>query len=67
MISKNDSGPAFPASFVHGSVFHKGMTLRDWFAGQVLSGTINDRYSGKDSLAEKCYEIADAMLKEREK
>jgi hypothetical protein len=29
-------GPAFPA--VAGSVGFRGMTLRDWFAGQALAG-----------------------------
>ena len=44
----------------------KGMTLRDYFSGQVLSGNI--RLDGADNphiLAAKIYEIADAMLKER--
>lgn len=50
-----------------------GMTLRDYFAGQALAGgTINLRAMSFESsvaamatLAEACYEVADAMLKER--
>lgn len=41
------------------------MTLRDYFAGQALS-----KQSGENSTTatvEYCYELADAMLKEREK
>ena len=44
-----------------------GMTLRDYFAGQIAIGLIasGDVY-GVISLAEACYEQADAMLKVRE-
>lgn len=45
----------------------QGMTLRDWFAGQVLHGLIS-KY-GTDSrmhvYAEKSYQMADKMLAER--
>ena len=47
-----------------------GMTLRDWFAGQALSGLANhadfDHYeqeSHSANLATLAYAIADAMLK----
>lgn len=57
------------------------MTLRDWFAGQAISARLkiaedyNDscRANGTDSrlafsdVAESCYELADAMLAERER
>ena len=45
----------------------EAMTLRDYFAGQVLCGwaiTGNPRFDPKDD-AEWCYKLADAMLKER--
>lgn len=58
------------------------MTLRDWFAGQVLVGLISklpvidqtgefgckvdDKIAYNDDVAESCYCIADAMLKARE-
>jgi hypothetical protein len=58
----------------------KGMTLLDYFAGQILKGTLsNDAFyyrlvtESKDSdlgreryLAEHCYIYAKAMLEERE-
>lgn len=57
----------------------KGMSLRDWFAGQALTTVLATCYqisrtgvfASDDDLAlavaEKSYAIADAMLKEREK
>jgi len=63
-----------------GDVYHQvGMTLRDWFAGQALAGTLanhdammkffNGLTDGQDlvdTLAEAAFETADAMLKARE-
>ena len=55
---------------------YKGMTIRDYFAAKAMQGIISvyDRRAGfktmeKESidLAKTSYEIADAMLKEREK
>lgn len=42
-----------------------GMTLRDWFAGQALS-RLADASSSYDEIAKWVYELADAMLKQRE-
>jgi len=39
---KDDGGPAFPNNDQHGCAF-TGMTLRDWFAGQVLVGHSSQR------------------------
>lgn len=72
----NDGGPAFPAPHIT----TQGMTLRDWFAGQALSGIreLQGNYvSDSDQerrtaerraewAAEAAYRYADAMLKERE-
>jgi hypothetical protein len=63
----NDGGPAFPIPY--GQVMTKsgmGMTLRDWFAGQVLTGMLSQsgRYSMKDA-AENAYAFADAMIAQR--
>jgi hypothetical protein len=49
------------------------MTLRDWFAGQTLSGIAKDYQSGYDdpnsymakNLALRAYGIADAMMEAR--
>lgn len=54
-----DGGPAYPCVYGHPA----GMTLRDYFAGTALSNL-----SATDlpaAIARGCYEIADAMLRER--
>jgi len=46
----------------------KGMTLRDYFAGQALSGIFSSDAGTdlEDSVAaRRCYEMAEAMLKAR--
>jgi hypothetical protein len=55
---------------------HMGMTLRDYFAAQALTGAqiwdavINGKNAqfsaGTEKLAEVAYAVADAMLKARE-
>ena len=46
----------------------KGMTLRDYFAAKVITGAFQTVSPGSQSeLAERAYEIADAMLNQREK
>jgi len=68
----NDGGPAFP-NIVVGNRISPGMTLRDWFAGQVANGdaaaedgwgTVTDELISK--RVNLYYRIADAMLAERE-
>lgn len=52
-----------------------GMSLRDWYKGQALIGAVAESYRNgnefgwatPESVAKKCGEYADAMLKEREK
>lgn len=44
------------------TIFQEGMTLRDWFAGQVL---VSLREFDPDTRARHAYRIADAMLRER--
>lgn len=44
---------------------HKIMTLRDWFAGQALVGLMQRRDRTLPQLAEKAYDIADAMKEAR--
>lgn len=69
MSKIKQGGQAFPrasANQYHTSET-EGMTLRDWFAGQALAGAI--AYAGRDtaeSIAQLCFEQADAMLKARE-
>lgn len=69
----NDGGPAFPGQPWPNKtgVYEKapGMTLRDWFAGQVLCGVMGgDHRLPRVKVMAKCaYEYADAMLAERSK
>jgi hypothetical protein len=44
----------------------KNMTLRDWFAGQVILHDGGGEYSPAE-FAKAAYALADAMLTEREK
>ena len=72
-MSRTDGGPAFPVqrdqstSVITGT---KGMSLRDWFAGQALQAIIPRAPSdaaqknGKH-YAKIAYKMANAMLDER--
>jgi hypothetical protein len=76
----NDGGPAFPIAPVGTgdprdgmTSGNPGMTLRDWFAGQVIVGLLARDSSiepgncpTKDEYAKECREIADTMLRARE-
>ena len=65
--------PAFPTG-TGVTPYKSGMTLRDYFAGQALAGTLeqgveNDMHYGwwhePSKIAQRAYAIADAMLKAR--
>lgn len=66
---------AFPFQYDNGPG-SRGMSLRDWFAGQALAGDLATQsddfgfYDNSASVAEsyaiRAYELADAMLKVRE-
>lgn len=66
----DDGGPAFPQGHLDGPhVNPSGMSLRDWFAGQALSGymtIVDDRPAPNYQYdARLMYELADAMLAAR--
>jgi hypothetical protein len=83
MSTITDGGPAFPMSYDNSLAYtypsHQGMTLRDWFAGQVIpsvyttamreaeqgSGLFQDEH-WRIGLAADAYALADAMLAARE-
>ena len=68
MDQTNNGGPAFPCYDARGFV-SEGMSLRDYFAGQALAGMLADstRQGSLENYTEDAYDIADAMLAEREK
>ena len=84
----NDGGPAFPCE-TYGlrngketTIPTNGMSLRDYFAGQALAGSLASQTpesywafvssgsaandSAKNGIAKLCYDLADAMLAARE-
>jgi hypothetical protein len=71
MMRKNDGGPAHPVCTGNPDHWQKGMSLRDWFAGQALTGIIsnpnNMRTETFGTFARDAYIFADAMLAERAK
>lgn len=65
-MSKPENPFAFPSPEDDRASDGSGMTLRDWFAGQALTGLLAgviEHYPAQASAA--AYEIADAMLAER--
>jgi len=68
MSKIKDGGAAFPVAVpVEFQFAEAGMSLRDWFAGQIasgmaaFSGTSGVSYSPAD-IAGRAYEVADALL-----
>jgi len=67
MSEIDDGGSAFPHPT---SPQIKGMTLRDWFAGQALIGVVSHdahRFTSGLALAQRAYLLADAMIAEGKK
>lgn len=71
-----DGGPAFPVPeqnrLSDGTYCNEGMSLRDWLAGQALTGVLAGYWSNADAcgfsprdFAETAYEQADAMIAAR--
>ena len=71
MNYKPNGGPAFPLKREPEDREQLGMTLRDYFAGQVIAswGEVNwnDSHQQREAIAITAYGIADAMLQERAK
>ena len=68
----DDGGPAFPLPLPPKAPFQEygrtgkaGMTLRDWFAGQVLVGSYQAACANANHAARNAYRLADAMLAAR--
>lgn len=74
-MKTKDGGPAFHSITCKNGdnytaptlVYHKGMSLRDWFAGQALAILADANVNlTAEELAKCCYQNADAMLEQRE-
>ena len=73
----NDGGPAFHSITVKNGdnynapvhTYHRGMSLRDWFAGQAMTAIIGNVYCTPDTtfkeISGRAYAQADAMLAAR--
>lgn len=71
--SNKDGGSAFPRENYFADVLdgQPGMSLRDWFAGMALQGGISGCAARGEPISYKnmaalAYEMADAMIEERE-
>lgn len=62
----NISPPAFPTWIADDSMV-PGMTLRDYFAAQALTGLLTESSGdfSNDAIAQLAYSLADGMLKAR--
>lgn len=68
MNKRIDGGPAFPIPWEY-VVSETGMSLRDYFAGQALTGLLvnyNSKLDSPESAAELADAIADAMIARRD-
>lgn len=71
--SQTDASDAFCGTYVA----EKGMSVRDFFAGQALAGMLADPNEApkdgqplrewRDITAAACYQLADAMIQQRSK
>jgi hypothetical protein len=71
VVNKETEGAAFPVPDIDGGAVAEGMTLRDYFAAKAMQGILTATLTpttvwSQDELAETAYNVADAMLKERE-
>lgn len=82
-MTTDNGGPAFPGApkdmwipSPHGGMDRasawgwdpeQGMSLRDWFAGMAMQGMANSVHHCAQVIADRAYEVADAMLEERKR
>ncbi len=72
----NVGGPAFPSSTKQIQEGAGGMSLRDYFAGQALTGVMANSYVAKElqeagrlsseDIVFTAYKVADLMIKKRQ-
>ncbi len=71
-MKDENTEPAFPVINSDHMPEYRGMSLRDWFAGQWLAGAAADPGFAWDEIStlamvSKAYEVADAMMEARKK
>lgn len=64
--NKSEGGPAFPQTYLNPVEQMRGMTMRDYFAGQALA-VVFDAGKNDGANARQAYNMADALLAERSK
>ena len=72
--TKPNNPLAFPSEVGSREALQKGMTLRDYFAAKAMNGYLSASIDlighgmpiDAKNIANECYLIADAMLKQRE-
>ena len=57
----NNGGPAFPTGTAY-----QGISLRDYFAAKAMQGLMDAPMSNAE-IADEAYQMADLMIKAREK
>ena len=68
MITKHTGGTAFPYGEKNITLRHsEGMTLRDYFAAKAMQAIFSRNAYSITQVAGEAYDIADAMLRERQK
>ncbi len=68
-MTRPDNPHAFPQPDASGRISEEGMSLRDYFAARAMQGmVVGTEYVGlgPERIAVDAYELADAMLKERD-
>ena len=68
MMKNNDDETAFPVAIGQTAADMKGMSLRDWFAGQVIAGMYtNQRYDYFEyhECARVAYKQANELMEAR--
>lgn len=72
----HDGGPAFPVSTSDPRIGHQdgygtwqfpGLSVRDYFAAKAMQSIVGRGFNTWDLVAERAYEMADAMLAARDK
>ena len=76
MTEKNDGGPAFPSEGIkteRGYTSAPGLSIRDYFAAAALTGMLASETTDSEGTysdsgaAQRAYNLADALLAQREK